>query len=1080
MFLGIYSALIGREKKTTLPWYYLSIFAFLHSANEWMEMIKIGVGENIYTNVLRLFFLTSSFLFLFGFARRYYGSQIRISKGFLIYLPIIVVLVLGWLYAGERGFIVFVRYILGAGGAFAVSVIFWDYSRSINFFKLKFKLISVFFGLYSLSLLVVPGVEFLNIKYTEQQAFFDFFGFPIQLIRPIIVFIVTILLWQFYQGEILKELSAQQKIKYYSNGIKIIILFSLVAVLGAGLCNFFGNYANYRVNITNTEHSYSLNGNLESFLTKGNDLSLVISGSLPLITALSAPNEKNITAAHSALDRFCKVSDISICYILNNDGVTIATSNRNAPDSLLGLKYAFRSYFYEAIQGQHATLFAVGVTTMKPGYYSSYPVHSIDGKIIGVAVIKMDLDRIQEQLNYYEHAYLTSPEGVIFLSSNGRSFLQSLAPLTNEVKQRLYDAQQFSHSKFEPLFEKRITDGDKIILDNITHKVFILEVSNTKWSLVLLTSTEIYAIYRLFGIVISLIFFIIIISIIITLQNIRRNLMSSYYTSAVYTSNDAIIGKDLNGIITSWNIGAENIYGYKKDEVVGKNVSILFSPEKSEENLVMLKKIYAGSKVSNIETEQITKNDQLINVFLTVSVIEDSDGQIIGTSTVARDITRQKKAEDKLKKVTKNLELKNTELNETLAIINQQRIKTEQTNAAILNLMEDLNVERDQKLAEIKKDEALIQSIGDGIIATDRSGFITLINPAFEKMLGFSRDELINKKYSVVVKAEEVKGGKIAPTDRDVYAVLSSGEKIVRPLNEPIIYLKKDGVKLLVAVTTAPIKVGNNLMGAIIVVRDISREYAIDKAKTEFVSLASHQLRTPLTAISWFTEMLLRKTANFNKYQKEYLNEIYQSGRRMAELVNALLNVSRIEMGTFSIEPKECSLKEIAKTVVNDVQVLLKKKKIKLKEVYDAKLPHINGDPQLINIIFQNLLSNAIKYTKPIGKISLEVLVKKATDFPDKKLDTQFQDLILIKVTDDGVGIPADAQSKIFTKLYRADNAKIADPAGSGLGLYIVKSILDNSGGRIWFESIENKGTKFYVVMPISGMIKKEGSKILI
>lgn len=976
---------------------------------------------------------------------------------------------------------------MGVGGAIGVGIVFWNFALLSKAYKLYFYFVSFLFCIYAASLLVLPNIELFSFQYTDQDLFFAKIGIPIQMIRTIIIFITSISLWLFHENIVNEELTEQQKIRKIKIGRGTVFLFFLVAVGGWFLCSYLGNYAKYRSDQLNNDHIASLNGNLESFLTAGNDLSIVLSGSPFVISALSNPTAQSIVEVNTVLDRYSKVTNVSICYLLDKDGNTIATSNRNAADSLLGKNYAFRPYFFEARQGKHSTYFAVGVTTYKPGYYTSNPVHDANGNIIGVSVVKMDLTEIQNHLKNYNYSFLTSPEGVIFLSSQEKYLYQSIGPLTYEEKRKLYDSQQFNNGKFEPLFDKRLNNGDKIKLDNDIYDVNITDVNNIGWSLVLLTSAEVFVVFRLLGIAITLIVFIILLSVIVTIQYIRRNKFSSYFAAAVYAASDAIVGKDLDGKITSWNHGAESIYGYSKDEVLGKNVSILFAPDKVEENLAMLKNISKGNKINNFETQQIRKDRQFINVSLTISAIEDSSGEIIGASMVARDITKQKQVEEslrlekeKISKVQENLEIKNKELEKALVVVNNQKRKAEETKAAFVNLMEDLNIEREEKMAEGKKYEALLTSIGDGIVATDRSGRIMIVNNEFENMSGFTHEELVNKIFYDVVKAEDVKGKIILPEERDISIVSKTGEKVVRPLNNPIVYVRKDNSKLPVAVTTSPVQVGKNLLGYIVVVRDISREYTIDKAKTEFVSLASHQLRTPLTAISWFTEMLLRKTDNLNKYQKEYLNEIYQSGRRMAELVNSLLNVSRIEMGTFAIEPKDCSLKEIAKNVITDLELLFKKKKIKLKETYDAKLPHISGDPQLINIIFLNLLSNAIKYTRPIGKVSLEISLKKGIDFPNQKLGKEFNNCILIKVSDDGVGIPKNDQPKIFSKLYRADNAKILDPAGSGLGLYIVKAILDNSGGKIWFESIENKGTKFYVIFPLSGMIKKEGSKILL
>jgi signal transduction histidine kinase len=185
----------------------------------------------------------------------------------------------------------------------------------------------------------------------------------------------------------------------------------------------------------------------------------------------------------------------------------------------------------------------------------------------------------------------------------------------------------------------------------------------------------------------------------------------------------------------------------------------------------------------------------------------------------------------------------------------------------------------------------------------------------------------------------------------------------------------------------------------------------------------------------------------------------------MIELINSLLNVSRIDMGVFAIVPEPCDFSEISDSVLAELMPSIKEKNMVIKKDYDKKLGKINADPKLTRILFQNLLSNAVKYTAEKGNIF--VSTKKQGDD------------VLITVKDTGYGIPKKDQPRIFEKLFRADNIRDKETDGTGLGLYIIKSITEQSGGKIWFESEENKGTTFYVRLPLSGMKPKEGTKDL-
>jgi len=259
----------------------------------------------------------------------------------------------------------------------------------------------------------------------------------------------------------------------------------------------------------------------------------------------------------------------------------------------------------------------------------------------------------------------------------------------------------------------------------------------------------------------------------------------------------------------------------------------------------------------------------------------------------------------------------------------------------------------------------------------------------------------------------------------------------------------------------------------------ISKLKEIDKAKTEFVSLATHQLRTPLAMVSWYTEMLLLgDMGSMNEDQKRYLEKIYAGNKRMVDLVNALLNISRLELGTFRVESEITDIVKFAEGVIDEQRQQIKDKDIDFQFHSSPDIPLLKVDRKLLQIIFQNVLSNSIRYTPQKGKIMISFSIDKENKN------------VLIKISDSGCGIPKNQQNKIFTRLFRADNAVERDPDGTGLGLYLVNLIMGHTGGKVWFESpslnpdevvftAENPGTVFYISLPLKGMNKKIGTKIL-
>lgn len=350
--------------------------------------------------------------------------------------------------------------------------------------------------------------------------------------------------------------------------------------------------------------------------------------------------------------------------------------------------------------------------------------------------------------------------------------------------------------------------------------------------------------------------------------------------------------------------------------------------------------------------------------------------------------------------------------------------------------------------------QAILASIGDGLVVVDKEGKISYINKSFEEMLGWKSAEVIGKSMVKVVPREDVNGVGVLFKQRILTQVLA-GQKFVADLTNPFYYIRKDKSRFPASSIVAPVILNKKIVGAVEVFRDITKEKEIDKAKTEFVSLASHQLRTPLSTVNWYSEMLLTgDVGGVTPDQKRYLEEIYNGNRRMVDLVNTLLDVSRIELGTFVVESKPTDMVRLAQNVIAEQKQQIEEKNLNFSVSFENNIPLVKIDPKLFRMVIQNLLSNSIKYTPIGGAVSISL-----------SLDNEKN--LILRVTDTGYGIPKNQQDKIFTKLFRADNVIGKDTEGTGLGLYIAKSIVEQAGGKLWFESVENKGTMFYATLPL-------------
>lgn len=349
---------------------------------------------------------------------------------------------------------------------------------------------------------------------------------------------------------------------------------------------------------------------------------------------------------------------------------------------------------------------------------------------------------------------------------------------------------------------------------------------------------------------------------------------------------------------------------------------------------------------------------------------------------------------------------------------------------------------------------AIIDSMEEGLFVVDKNQKITLINNAARKMLETTSDELIGKDLKQIVTI--LQGDKeLSLEERPIVKVIRTGQAIVTRLKDDLYYKTPNGKKFPVIISVSPLADGDTT-GAINVFRDITEQKALDKMKSEFLSVAAHQLRSPLGSMRWNIEMLLSgKGDPLGEVTKKAIEQIYKSDLRMILLVNDLLNVSRIDAGKVVKKEELLDVFTELKRMIAEFDVEAKARQITISLLKrEESIPKIFFDTNQFHEIFNNLISNAIKYNKPEGK----VLITVSTDGQS----------VVIEVKDNGIGISQDDQSKIFSKFFRASNALLADTEGTGLGLYVVKSYIEDRGGSVRLTSEEGKGTIVNINLPVA------------
>ncbi|MFA5013451.1 MAG: ATP-binding protein [Candidatus Paceibacterota bacterium] len=378
-----------------------------------------------------------------------------------------------------------------------------------------------------------------------------------------------------------------------------------------------------------------------------------------------------------------------------------------------------------------------------------------------------------------------------------------------------------------------------------------------------------------------------------------------------------------------------------------------------------------------------------------------------------------------------------------LAAIKNEELR--KIRLAFLNILEDTEEARRTAVKERNKTLAIIKNLADGLLVLDEENRIELISPLTENFLKQSGDDLVGKN---ILKSFS----KIKELEPLVSLLKDEKKQKIRIVSRKEIVLRE---KLYLEVTTISLEGDIGTKGTLIILHDVSRDKLVEEIKTEFVSIAAHQLRTPLSAIKWTIRMMLDgDIGEMTAEQHELLEKTYISNERMIALINDLLNVTRIEEGRFLYKPEPMQMEEIVNSSIKASEDLLKIKKIALKtDLPKEPLPKVFLDKEKMSIVVQNLLENAIKYTPENGNINISL--------------EKNNEGILFTIKDSGVGIPMDQQERIFTKFFRGSNVIRLETDGSGLGLYTTKNIVESHNGKIWFESEEGKGTTFFVSLPI-------------
>ena len=549
----------------------------------------------------------------------------------------------------------------------------------------------------------------------------------------------------------------------------------------------------------------------------------------------------------------------------------------------------------------------------------------------------------------------------------------------------------------------------------------------------------------------------------------------SRLAAIVESTDDAVVGQNLDGSITSWNRGAERLYGYRASEMLGRTIDRLVSRDRRGDFADELERVGQGEHVEHPEALRIRKDGTPISVWLRVSPIRDGSGATIGASEIARDIAERKRAEALLLDRTRELEAAQTRLSATAAFasaLNQAEM-LETYRAALGCIVNTANIplaviydagdgpnEIPVARCAVGPDQRPIEAAlfaGGGLPSeTVRTGAMQILQGPFEE------DKLKLRFGLGEVGLNSVIGWPIAFRDRCLGTLLTAH---LAPLDEArraflVGALDQLAIRMVgFQVEQQRLKLLSDLQAQSKALQESKREAErASRVKSEFLASMSHELRTPMNSIMGFTGRLLRKLSDsLPERELDALQTVDRNARHLLALINSILDLSKIEAGKMEICPSRIDLVETIREAAAQVASLTDGKPVEVVLDLPAVPLPLDADPTMIRQVVTNLLSNGIKYTeRGTVTISLGTVV-----------DPQIGGVARVAVRDTGIGIRPEDHSRLFQRFTQLDGGAARRVGGTGLGLVIAERMVRMHGGRIDVESTPGIGSEFAIVLPL-------------
>lgn len=673
LLLGTLCLLPRSTRKHNPPWKWIGYFGLLHGYCEWMDLVAFNVADNALFQNFRIVCNLTSFLFLIEFGRAGENYLNGKAPGKWIYLPLLGTIFTGAFISGLPGVGILSRYAACFVGATWTASVIFRLSRSAPFGKRSLAAFAAIFFAYAIAAgIVTPANFFFPANIINHITFFNATGIPVQMVRGLLAIAAAISFWHYYLGMLQHDgnLPQSELINKFANRMAGTILILLFA--GWIFTDRLGIYGGEQDMMEHeTIHKIRVE-ELNQIIHTANQTVRCLAESGTITNTTS----ETISQTNKTLDRYSRILDGSICYMLDSRGTTIASSNRNAPQqSFVGQDFSKRKYYREAMQGKNSQSLVVGSVTREPGYYASCPIRGKDNTITGAVVIKVSLARHDTFLHAREYTFLLDPDGVIFISNIQELRFHPLVPSTPERIQEISHKGIYLNFHKEPVFKTPLLPGIPYSFQGKNVYYFTSSISMPGWSLVDLEPLNSIKTFRFIGIIITLViamaeilFFIIRQKDLETMERIKAS--ENFLSQLINAIPNPVYYKDVNGKYLGINHSfCAEIARQPRENIIGHTVAELsqFPPETIQEVQHQDTLALSSRGIQVYEHNLATPNGKNRIYLTTKKAFFDSTGAIGGLVGIMVDITPLKEAEAQRNKLQE--ELWKTQKSDSLSVM---------------------------------------------------------------------------------------------------------------------------------------------------------------------------------------------------------------------------------------------------------------------------------------------------------------------------------------------------------------------------------------------------------------------------